>query len=134
LLAPGIAKWDGTSWYALGSGLNNVANALAFDSSGDLYVGGTFVIAGTNAAPFLARALLSKKSSNLALSNLGGGERLITGNGTPGYAYALDMTTNLTPPVNWVGQATNIPSTQTLIFTNTPTGNQGYYRSRYVPQ
>jgi hypothetical protein len=38
----GIAKWDGTSWSALGSGLNGFANAIVCDSSGNIYAGGSF--------------------------------------------------------------------------------------------
>ena len=34
-----IAKWDGTSWSALGSGIDNEINALAVDSVGTLYAG-----------------------------------------------------------------------------------------------
>jgi trimeric autotransporter adhesin len=68
--ANGIAKWDGTNWSALGSGLgappnlppydNNVGAALAFvvfdDGHGPaLYVGGNFVSAGGVAASGIAR-------------------------------------------------------------------------------
>ncbi|MEB3214320.1 MAG: hypothetical protein VKL39_23425, partial [Leptolyngbyaceae bacterium] len=45
-----IAKWDGSSWSALGSGVNigvnNSVNALAFDNNGNLYAGGSFTVAG----------------------------------------------------------------------------------------
>ena len=36
-----IAKWDGTAWSALGSGLNNTVHALLFDG-GNVYAGGWF--------------------------------------------------------------------------------------------
>jgi hypothetical protein len=45
----GIAKWDGASWSALGSGVGGrypYVSALAFDPSGNLYAGGTFTTAG----------------------------------------------------------------------------------------
>ena len=35
-----VAKWDGSAWRALGSGLNSVVRALAVDGSGNLYAGG----------------------------------------------------------------------------------------------
>lgn len=37
-----IAKWDGTAWSALSTGLNNNVFALAFAPNGDLYIGGMF--------------------------------------------------------------------------------------------
>jgi hypothetical protein len=50
----GVAKWNGSIWSALGSGVNGVVNALAI-SGGDLYVGGTFTEAGGTAASRIAR-------------------------------------------------------------------------------
>ena len=50
-----IAKWDGMSWSALGSGMNNYVYALAVDGSGYLYAGGGFTTAGGKAAPYIAR-------------------------------------------------------------------------------
>ncbi len=41
-----IAKWNGSTWSALGSGMNNVVNALAVDGN-DVYAGGNFTSAGT---------------------------------------------------------------------------------------
>ena len=44
-----IAKWDGSAWSALASGLNGVVDALAFAPNGNLYIGGNFTDAdGTN--------------------------------------------------------------------------------------
>ncbi|HYE58330.1 MAG TPA: hypothetical protein VD948_07475, partial [Rhodothermales bacterium] len=42
-----IARWDGTAWNALGSGLNGTVSAIAISDS-DLYVGGSFTDAGGN--------------------------------------------------------------------------------------
>ena len=39
--AAGVAKWNGTSWSALGTGVNGAVYALALTGS-DLYVGGSF--------------------------------------------------------------------------------------------
>jgi len=41
-----IAKWDGANWSALGTGLSGSCFALALDSAGDLYAGGSFATAG----------------------------------------------------------------------------------------
>ena len=52
-----LARWNGTAWSAVGTGLSTRANvnALALASSGDLYVGGYFSQAGPVAANNLAR-------------------------------------------------------------------------------
>jgi len=39
-----IAKWDGTTWSTLGTGMNGVVRALTYDS-GNLYAGGDFTTA-----------------------------------------------------------------------------------------
>src|SRR5205823_6515691 len=44
-LANNIAKWNGSSWTALGSGMNDWVEALAVSGS-DLYAGGNFTTAG----------------------------------------------------------------------------------------
>ena len=50
-----IARWDGTSWHALGTGTNGTVNALAFGDNGNLYVGGSFTTAGGLDAQNIAR-------------------------------------------------------------------------------
>jgi len=52
-----IAKWDGSSWSALGSGMNRPVNALVV-SGCDLYAGGPFTIAGGKVSAYIARAKL----------------------------------------------------------------------------
>ncbi len=47
-----VAKWDGTSWSALGSGFTGDVNALVFDAAGILYAGGEFA---NPAYPYLAQ-------------------------------------------------------------------------------
>ncbi|MGA2508274.1 MAG: hypothetical protein ABSF80_12445 [Chitinispirillaceae bacterium] len=46
IAANNIAKWNGSSWSALGSGTSGWVQALAFDNSGNLYAGGVFSTAG----------------------------------------------------------------------------------------
>ena len=41
-----MAKWNGTTWSTLGTGMNNRVDAMIFDSSGKLYAGGWFSAAG----------------------------------------------------------------------------------------
>jgi hypothetical protein len=51
--AHNIARWNGTSWDALGQGVNGPVYALALQGS-RLYVGGAFTTAGGNAASNIA--------------------------------------------------------------------------------
>jgi hypothetical protein len=56
--ASNIAKWNGTTWSALGSGTNDVVYALAIydDGAGEkLYAGGTFTLAGGVSVHYIAR-------------------------------------------------------------------------------
>ncbi len=50
-----IAKWDGSVWSALGSGVNSTVEALAIDQSGNLYVGGAFTTAGGKVSNYVAK-------------------------------------------------------------------------------
>ena len=50
-----IAKWDGSTWSALGSGMMVIVDALAMDGAGNLYAGGFFAFAGGVAANNIAK-------------------------------------------------------------------------------
>ena len=52
-----IAKWDGNTWSALGSGVNNSGAALAVSGT-NLFVGGTFTTAGDKVSAYVARAVV----------------------------------------------------------------------------
>ena len=54
VLANRVARWDGSRWHALGSGVNGTVTCLAL-SGNNLYVGGSFTTAGGIAATHLAR-------------------------------------------------------------------------------
>jgi hypothetical protein len=49
-----IAKWDGTAWSALGTGIYGSVSALAWDGA-NLYAGGDFTWAGGEAANYVAK-------------------------------------------------------------------------------
>lgn len=48
-----VARWNGTAWSALGSGLGAAANCMVTDGS-DLYVGGDFIVAGGKPSYYVA--------------------------------------------------------------------------------
>ncbi|MBF9143303.1 T9SS type A sorting domain-containing protein [Hymenobacter properus] len=54
-----VARWNGTTWSALGTGtansVNNTVNALALAPNGDVYVGGNFTQAGGAYTSYIAR-------------------------------------------------------------------------------
>jgi hypothetical protein len=63
-----------------------------------------------------------------------GGYEVMTYAGIPGFNYALDWTTNLTPPIVWTPIMTNPASANgSIILSNTPSGGSDFYRTRYVP-
>ena len=81
-----IAKWDGSTWSALGSGLDGGVYALAVDGAGNLYAGGWFHNAGGVAANHIA------KWDGSAWSALGEG---MGGDNPYVYALAVDGAGNL---------------------------------------
>src|SRR5438876_792273 len=54
VLANHLAKWNGSSWSALGAGMNSNVFALAVSGS-DVYAGGGFLMAGGSAANYVAK-------------------------------------------------------------------------------
>ncbi len=66
-----VAKWDGDTWSALGSGVDNIVRALAVTAT-DLYVGGDFNWAGGPGRNRLAKWTLGGVNDS-AWSSLGAG-------------------------------------------------------------
>ena len=52
-----IAKWTGTAWTAMGTGMNSIVSALTTDSSGNVYGGGSFSTANGKFRPFFVKWL-----------------------------------------------------------------------------
>jgi hypothetical protein len=50
-----VAKWNGTAWSALGTGLNNPGYCVRVAPNGDVYVGGNFTQAGGLTRNYIAR-------------------------------------------------------------------------------
>lgn len=53
--ANSVATWDGSSWAAMGKGMNGVALGLLWDGAGSLYMGGVFTQIGDLSANRIAR-------------------------------------------------------------------------------
>jgi hypothetical protein len=140
--AANIAKWDGSSWSALGSGIGGgdpigpVVHALAVSGS-NLYAGGFFATAGGKISAYLARAVLGDPPgyNQLTGTPLSAGEMQFSYVGDPGTNYALDRAFNLASPIGWVGRQTNrMTVSGVLMFTSTPaTGADNFWRVRSVP-
>jgi hypothetical protein len=142
-----IARWNGSAWSPLGSGMSEPGSdgglsvdGLALDSSGNLYAGGDFAAAGNKPSPYIAKALLNGPTFNqMSLMRQNPATSIITFLGRPGSRYALELASNLAPPVNWMPRLTNTASTNDVAtsgyvtFTNLNPRPQGFYRTRYVP-
>lgn len=85
--ASNIARWNGSAWSPLGSGVDNSVYALAVTSNGDLVAGGSFTTAGGVSAQSVARwnggtwqALGAGTNGEVnAIASLSGGQLLVGG-------------------------------------------------------
>jgi hypothetical protein len=99
-----IAKWDGSAWSALGSGVNSWVSALAADGAGHLFVGGDFSLAGTNVSPHIAQANLRSGPTVLVPPQ--------TQTAGVGATVEFQVQVSGTPPLayQWFCNATNVVS------------------------
>ena len=95
--ANNIAKFNGTTWSPLGSsagnGLNGICYALAFDSSGNLYVGGAFTTASFSTTTISTRRIAKWTVTSSTWSALGG-TGLDNGLNDNCYALTFDSSNN----------------------------------------
>ena len=124
VIANRVAKWDGSSWSALGSGMNNFVSALAVSGS-DLYAGGVFTTAGGKVSAYIARAYLPALPT---LSVLRSSENVTVSWPTVDTAgFALEQASPLAAPAGWVtnsatvtddgaNKSVTIPATNTSQF------------------
>lgn len=120
--ANSIAKWDGTNWTALGSGLTGTsipsANALAV-LGGDLFVGGSFYMAGDKASQYFAKATigvqpLPGKFDAISYSPTTGFSSTFS-DATAGQQYRIQTSPSLAPAA-WA-DFTNFTYTAPIIIT-----------------
>jgi hypothetical protein len=135
-----IAKWDGANWSALGSGVvypgissGSVVGLAAFGS--DLYVGGTFQLAGNKPSYYLGRWNETRDfdaGPTLSLSRArktptGPFQFTITASGMPG--YVVEVTTNF---FTWTHLLTNTAGS--FDFSDGAAGHPGrFYRVHSLP-
>jgi uncharacterized repeat protein (TIGR03803 family) len=87
-----------------------------------------------NGTLFSINLALNIKTNGLAVSQLSGGMAQLTYLGTPGAKYALEWAHLFSSPATWTPLATNTTTPDGyLIFTNTPSGTNDFYRIRSVP-
>jgi len=107
-----IAKWNGSSWSALGSGMRGGSfpgspsvYALALSGS-DLYAGGDFATAGGKPAAYIARAyLLTVPALSVRRS---GAQVMLSWPSVDTAGFALEQAGTLAPPVSWVTNTATI--------------------------
>ena len=122
-----IAKWDGTTWNPLGSGMNNLVSALAVSGS-SLYAGGRFTTAGGKVSSRIAKARIRSAAESITKS---GSSATIQFSAVVGYQYHVQRTTSLTAPITWTTLTTTplSPATDgslTFTDTNAPPGTAFY--------
>jgi hypothetical protein len=130
-----IARWDGSGWSPLGSGMDAAVNALAVTGN-SLYVGGDFFTAGGKISAYAAMALLGGGSVPIITQDAAFGfTNGIFGfnvSGPAGSNLVIDYTTNLK---TWIPLQTNLLGNSPLYFSDAQSAadQQRFYRARVVP-
>jgi hypothetical protein len=119
-----VAKWDGTTWTGLASGVNAMVRALAVSGT-DLFVAGDFTVAGKKACSRIARAYLPDLPE-LSLDRQATG-LLITWPSAQTDGFVLEESPALGS--NWVTTGEEVTDDGTKRFVLVPAGlGTRYYR------
>jgi hypothetical protein len=136
IVATNIAQWGGSSWSALGSGLNSSVWALAASGS-TLFAGGDFTTAGGKISAHVVEAYLVAPPGGLVDSIVApsAGTADLRCYGNPGQQFGVQRTTHLSPPL-WtnVNSSPLIPAVDgsfTFVDTNAPPGAAFYRAFQY---
>jgi hypothetical protein len=127
-----IAKWNGSSWSALGSGVNSNVWALAV-SGNDVYAGGDFTTAGGNASAYVAKASIGQaplpgRFSDPAWSASTGFSFTFL-DASVGQSYRVEASTSLSSP-DW-SEFTNFTYTGPIILVDASvlSGTNKFFRA-----
>src|SRR6185295_6538881 len=102
-----IAKWNGSRWSALGSGMGGPGYVYALAVSGsDLYVGGNLTTAGGKVSAYIARAYLLTLPALSVLRS--GSEVIVSWPSVDTTGFALEQAGTLASPASWVPNTTSI--------------------------
>jgi hypothetical protein len=132
-----MAKWNGSSWSGLGSGMDSSVNALVLSGS-DLYAGGGFTTAGGKASGYMAKAQLADTAMPLVIVTTNGVFGCTNGvfgflvSGPLGSNVVVQASTNLQ---NWIPLQTNLMGSGLLYFYDLQSCTNGrrFYRALLVP-
>ena len=128
-----IAKWNGSSWSALGSGMDGRVRALVADGAGHLFVGGDFYFAGTTLSPFIAQANVGPGVAGGQFGGLvylpGSGFSCTLSDATLGQPYRIQTSPSLAAG-SWTN-LTNFTYTGPIALTDTSavTAPKRFYRA-----
>jgi len=126
--ARNIAKWNGNSWSALGSGMNDDVKALAASGT-DLYAGGYFTTAGGRVSPYIARAyLLTLPTLSVLRSSR---SVMVSWPSVDTASFTLEQAGTLAPPPSWVTNTASVTDDGTNKSVTVPaTSSAQFFRLR----
>jgi len=127
-----LPKTNSAGVYTNSDGANPQAGLIL--SGNTLYGTAKFGGSLSSGTVFSINLALNIQTNGLAISQLSGGIAQLTYLGTPGARFALDWAHGLNTPIIWTPLATNTTTPDGyLIFTNTASGSNDFYRIRSVP-
>jgi hypothetical protein len=115
-----IAKWNGSSWSALASGMNSNVSALAI-SGNDLYAGGAFTAAGGKLSAYIARAYLPALPALSVLRS--GADLTLSWPSADTAGFALEQAAALITPPSWLTNNAPITDNGTNKYVTLPATN-----------
>jgi hypothetical protein len=127
-----IAKWDGTNWSPLGSGVASASDpynvhpvvyALAA-SANHLYAGGGFLTAGGKLSAYVAHALLDLPSLSVFAS---GGNVTLSWPSPLAAGFALEQADTLAPAPGWLPNTANVTDDGTNQSVTLPATNPAQF-------